>query len=90
MSNDTYLVPDLKKGEIHRTELTIKKSRFITSIARTHGVDEAKAFIDKVTNEFMDARHNCFAFNADKFFSVNPAVASYGTPILVIICSRDA
>ena len=49
MSNDTYLVPDLKKGEIHRTELTIKKSRFITSIARTHGVDEAKAFIDKVT-----------------------------------------
>lgn len=66
MSNDTYLVPDLKKGEIHRTELTIKKSRFITSIARTHGVDEAKAFIDKVTNEFMDARHNCFAFNADK------------------------
>lgn len=25
MSNDTYLVPDLKKGEIHRTELTIKK-----------------------------------------------------------------
>lgn len=66
MSNDTYLVPDLKKGEIHRTEFTVKKSRFITSIARTHGVDEAKAFIDKVTNEFSDARHNCFAFNADK------------------------
>ncbi len=66
MSNDTYLVPDLKKGEIHRTEFTVKKSRFITSIARTHGVDEAKAFIDKVTNEFSDARHNCFAFNSDK------------------------
>lgn len=66
MSNDTYLVPDLKKGEIHRTEFTVKKSRFITSIARTHGVNEAKEFIDRVTNEFSDARHNCFAFNADK------------------------
>lgn len=66
MSNDTYLVPDLKKGEIHRTEFTVKKSRFITSVSRTHGVDEAKAFIDRITKEFSDARHNCFAFNADK------------------------
>lgn len=66
MSNDTYLVPDLKKGEIHRTEFTVKKSRFITSVSRTHGVDEAKEFIDRITKEFSDARHNCFAFNADK------------------------
>lgn len=66
MPSDTYLVPDLKKGEIHRTELVVKKSRFITSIARTKGVDEAKAFIAKVTEEFSDARHNCFAYNADK------------------------
>ena len=49
MASDTYLIPDLKKGEIHRTEFTVKKSRFITSTARTHGVDEAKAFIDKIT-----------------------------------------
>ena len=66
MASDTYLIPDLKKGEIHRTEFTVKKSRFITSTARTHGVDEAKAFIDKITKEFSDARHNCFAFNADR------------------------
>ena len=42
MSSDTYLVPDLAKDEIHRTELVIKKSRFIASVARTHGVEESK------------------------------------------------
>ncbi len=66
MTEDSYLVPDLKNNEIHRTEITVKKSRFITSIGRTHGVDEAKAFIERICNEFPDARHNCFAYNADK------------------------
>ncbi|MGN1281777.1 MAG: YigZ family protein [Succinivibrio sp.] len=66
MATDTYQIPDLKKDEFHRTELVVKKSRFITSVARTHGVDEAKAFIDKICAEFSDARHNCFAYNADK------------------------
>lgn len=78
MASDTYLIPDLKKGEIHRTEFTVKKSRFITSTARTHGVDEAKAFIDKITKEFSDARHNCFAFNADR-----PGASAY------VGCSDD-
>ena len=66
MTEDSYLVPDLKNNEIHRTEITVKKSRFITSVGRTHGVDEAKAFIDRICKEFPDARHNCFAYNADK------------------------
>ena len=66
MQSDSYLIPDLKKNEVHRTELVIKKSRFITSVGRTHGVDEAKSFIEKISNEFSDARHNCFAYNADK------------------------
>ncbi len=66
MTEDTYLVPDLKNNEVHRTEITIKKSRFITSVGRTAGVDSAKAFIDKICREFPDARHNCFAYNADK------------------------
>src|SRR5574344_77969 len=97
MSSDTYLVPDLAKDEIHRTELVIKKSRFIASAARTHGVDEAKAFIDKITKEFSDARHNCFAYNADK-----PATSGYagcsddgephgtaGQPMLTVVLHSD-
>lgn len=97
MSSDTYLVPDLAKDEIHRTELVIKKSRFIASAARTHGVDEAKAFIDKITKEFSDARHNCFAYNADK-----PGTSGYagcsddgephgtaGQPMLTVVLHSD-
>lgn len=64
--SDTYKIPNLKNGAVHRVELIVKKSRFITTVARTHGVDEAKAFISKVTEEFSDARHNCFAYVADK------------------------
>ena len=66
MVDSSYKVPALEKGKFHRTELVIKKSRFITSVARTKSVDEAKQFIDSICKEFSDARHNCFAYNADK------------------------
>jgi len=62
--NKVYKVPFLKKDTCHRTSLIVKKSRFITSVARTSSVEEAKAFILKITEEFADARHNCFAYNA--------------------------
>ncbi len=65
-SKSTYKVPALKAGEFHRTNLVVKKSKFITSIARTKSVEEAKAFIDRICHEFPDARHNCFAYNSDK------------------------
>lgn len=66
MSKSTYKVPALEPGKIHRNEIVIKKSRFISSLARTCSVDEAKSFIDSICKEFHDARHNCFAYNADK------------------------
>ncbi|WP_265556375.1 IMPACT family protein [Serratia grimesii] len=42
----------------------IKKSRFITLLAPTGGVDEAKAFIQQVRDEHPTARHHCWAFVA--------------------------
>ena len=66
MVDSSYKVPALEKGKFHRTELVIKRSRFITSVARTNSVDEPKQFIDSICKEFSDARHNCFAYNADK------------------------
>lgn len=57
-----YLIPNLKGDSIHRTELIVKKSRFITSIGHCRGTDACKAFIKKIAAEFHDARHNCFAF----------------------------
>ncbi|MCL6743477.1 IMPACT family protein [Kosakonia sp. R1.Fl] len=42
----------------------IKKSRFITLLAHTDGVDAAKAFVDAVRAEHPDARHHCIAWVA--------------------------
>ncbi|MDK1705604.1 IMPACT family protein [Serratia rubidaea] len=42
----------------------IKKSRFITLLAPTCGVDAAKAFIQQVKDEHPTARHHCWAFVA--------------------------
>lgn len=42
----------------------IKKSRFITLLAPTCGVDAAKVFIQQVREEHPTARHHCWAFVA--------------------------
>ncbi|UIM97322.1 IMPACT family protein [Yersinia ruckeri] len=42
----------------------IKKSRFITLLAHTRGVNEAKEFIQQVKSEHPTARHHCWAFVA--------------------------
>ena len=42
----------------------IKKSRFITYLAHTDGVEAAKAFVESVRAEHPDARHHCVAWVA--------------------------
>lgn len=42
----------------------VKKSRFITLLAHTDGVEAAKAFVDAVRAEHPDARHHCWAWVA--------------------------
>src|SRR5471030_368293 len=42
----------------------IKKSRFITLLAPTEGVEAAKTFIHDVKNQHPAARHHCWAFVA--------------------------
>lgn len=48
----------------HRVEESIRRSRFITSVARASSGDAAHAFIDTVRAEYDDATHNCWAFVA--------------------------
>ena len=60
----SYNVPDLAPGEIHREEEVIRRSRFIVSMARVQGPDQAKAFIERIRAEHPDATHNCWAFQA--------------------------
>mgnify|MGYP003602220663 CR=1 FL=1 len=44
------------------SELTIKKSRFITSVHRATNEKEARSFIDRVSTANRKATHNCFAY----------------------------
>ncbi len=43
-------------------ELVIKKSKFITNIARVSSVQEAKAFVGEIKQMHNTATHNCSAF----------------------------
>ncbi|NJB68437.1 putative YigZ family protein [Desulfobaculum xiamenense] len=56
-----YLIPAVDR---HCVEETIKRSRFITTIARADSIEAARAFIDTIRHEHPDATHYCWAFNA--------------------------
>lgn len=43
-------------------EEIIKKSRFITYLMHTPGIESAKAFVAKIKMKYADARHHCWAF----------------------------
>ncbi len=43
-------------------ELIIKKSRFITHLARTESAAAAKAFIKEISSRYRDATHNTYAY----------------------------
>jgi putative IMPACT (imprinted ancient) family translation regulator len=45
-----------------RTEETILRSRFITTVGHADTVEAAKAFIAGVSEEFSDTNHNCWAY----------------------------
>ena len=45
-----------------RTEETILRSRFITTVAHADSVEAARAFIAGISEEFSDTNHNCWAY----------------------------
>lgn len=55
---DSWLIPAAPVTVVEE----IKKSRFITLLAHTDGVDAAKAFVESVRAEHPDARHHCVAW----------------------------
>jgi uncharacterized YigZ family protein len=55
-----YPVP----ARLHRVEDEIRRSRFITTVARAATADEAAALVTRVSDEFPDATHNCWAYVA--------------------------
>jgi len=57
-SKSRYRVPASR----HRVEEEIKRSRFITTLAYTQTVEEARAFVAEMKAEFAGASHNCWAY----------------------------
>lgn len=57
-----YKIPNQPDDHFYRVEEEIKKSRFITTIAYTPTVDDARAFVNQMKAEFEDASHNCWAY----------------------------
>lgn len=47
---------------LHKAEENIKRSVFIVHLAHCATVNEAKAFIAGIQNQFADATHNCWAY----------------------------
>ncbi|MFP2905431.1 YigZ family protein [Pyxidicoccus sp. 3LFB2] len=58
MDEKRYPIP----AGLHRVEQDIQRSRFITTATHAPTVEEAKAFIARVRDEFPDANHNCWAY----------------------------
>jgi len=55
-----YRIP----ADFHQVEESIKRSRFIATVAHAPDTETAKAFIDMIKAEHPDATHNCWAFAA--------------------------
>lgn len=62
MNDQPYLVPALPT----QFEEEIKKSLFITYLARTPSIEAAKAFVEEIKIKHSDARHNCWGFVAGR------------------------
>ncbi len=58
MAASRYFVP----AGTHRVADEIRRSRFITTLARAASVAEAQLFIQQVRDEFPDATHHCWAY----------------------------
>ncbi|STQ74423.1 YigZ family protein [Grimontia hollisae] len=62
MKTAPYLIPSSPVV----MEEEIKKSRFITYLAHTPGIESAKAFVAEIKAKHADARHHCWAFVAGR------------------------
>ncbi|MDG3086787.1 YigZ family protein [Vibrio hannami] len=62
MNEQPYLIPSAPAV----FEEEIKKSVFITYLAHTPSIDDAKAFVEQIKKKHSDARHNCWGFVAGR------------------------
>jgi len=74
--NESYRIP----AKQHRTEITILKSRFLTTVGYVITVEEAREFIANIKSEFPDASHHVYAFSIGYGNSVIEGMSDDGEP----------
>jgi uncharacterized YigZ family protein len=74
--SDTYQRPAKRQ----RTEITVNKSRFVTTVAKAISVDEARHFIRVINDEMPDASHHVYAFCVGYGNSVTEGMSDDGEP----------
>lgn len=62
MSTSFYSVGRSGADPVRQTEIKIKRSRFIASLAYAATMEEAKEFIGRISKEHKRATHNCWAY----------------------------
>lgn len=80
-----------------RTELKIKRSRFIATVSPCGSQEQAEQAIDKVAREHYDASHNCFAwrlFTCDqpekfRYSDAGEPSGTAGRPIYDALCGAE-
>ena len=78
-----------------RHEIEVKRSRFVCTVARVAGEDEARAVLDRVRRAFPDANHNCYAYligergERQKASDDGEPAGTAGVPILETIRRHD-
>lgn len=85
----------LPQGRDFRSELEIRRSRFITVLRRTDSEDAARTLVAELRKEFHDARHHCSAFvlGADRTIQRSnddgEPSGSAGIPMLEALLKRE-
>lgn len=77
-----------------RTQKIIEKSRFITTSAHVESEAEAKQFVARISSEFSDATHNCYAYICDekgnflRFSDDGEPQGTAGMPMLEVLKAK--
>ena len=71
-------------------ELTIKRSRFISSVKPVQTEDEAIAFVSEIKAKYPDARHNVYAYiieenNVMRYSDDGEPAGTGGVPVLDLL-----
>jgi uncharacterized YigZ family protein len=93
LSVERYRIP----ARIHRVEDSVRRSRFVTTLAHAPDAEAAHAFVARVRQEHPDATHHCWAFVAGPpgttrsvgMSDAGEPAGTAGRPMLTVLLHAD-